>query len=148
MKITFIAKMRTKLRKYIQKWWYFKAAKIYGNHIHPTVRLSSTTSLDKTNPGGVFIDEYTYLAGEVIILAHDMCRELRTTTRIGKRCFIGARAIILPGVIIGDEVIIGSGAIVTKNIPSNCIVAGNPAKIIKLGIRTKNYGKLLKDETK
>ena len=47
---------------------------------------------------------------------------------------------------IGDEVIIGSGSVVTRDVPSNCIVAGNPAKIIKQGIHTLNYGILIRNE--
>ncbi len=47
------------------------------------------------------------------------------------------------GVTIGDEVIVGSGAIVTKDVPSNCIVAGNPARIIRRNIHTDNYGMLI-----
>ena len=46
------------------------------------------------------------------------------------------------GVTIGDEVIVGSNAIVTKDVPDNCIVAGNPAKIIKDGIHTKRFGQI------
>ena len=141
-------KGRQYIRRYLFKWLWFKAAKIHGNKIHPTVRLSRTTVLDKAWPGGVFVDEYTYFAGGVLVLAHDMCRSLRAETRIGKRCFIGANAIILPGVTIGDEVIVGSGAVVTKDVPSNSIVAGNPAKIIKEGIHTNNYGFIIEDEVK
>jgi len=77
------------------------------------------------------------------IFCHDFSRSLKTDTYIGKRCFIGANAIIMPGVTVGNESIIGSGAIVTKDVPSNSIVAGNPAKIIKEGIRTKRFGQLL-----
>lgn len=80
------------------------------------------------------------------MLAHDMCRRLKTTTKIGRSCFIGANAIILPGVTIGDEVVVGSGAVVTKNVPSNCIVAGNPARIIKQGIHTTKYGMIVDNE--
>ncbi|MGO8183047.1 acyltransferase, partial [Rhizobium leguminosarum] len=50
-------------------------------------------------------------------------------TRIGKRCFVCARSIILPGVEIGDECVIGSGSVVTKNVPPRSLVAGNPANI-------------------
>jgi maltose O-acetyltransferase len=50
---------------------------------------------------------------------------------IGNNVQIGAGAIILSGIEIGDNVIIGAGSVVTKNIESNCIIAGNPAKIIK-----------------
>lgn len=52
-------------------------------------------------------------------------------TIIGKNVWIGARAIILPGIKIGDHSIIGAGAVVTKDIPANVIVGGVPAKIIK-----------------
>lgn len=51
----------------------------------------------------------------------------------------------MPGITIGDEVVVGSGAVVTKDVPSNSIVAGNPAKIIKQGIHTKNYGKIIEE---
>ena len=51
--------------------------------------------------------------------------------KIGRNCWIGEKVTILPGVTIGDNVIIGAGSIVTKSIGSNLIVAGNPAKIIK-----------------
>ena len=48
----------------------------------------------------------------------------------GKNCWLGANSVILPGVTLGDNVIVGAGAVVTKSFPSNCVVAGNPAKII------------------
>ncbi len=50
---------------------------------------------------------------------------------IGNNVYIGAGAVIMNPVNIGDNVIIGAGSVVTKDIPSNCIVAGNPAKIIR-----------------
>jgi acetyltransferase-like isoleucine patch superfamily enzyme len=50
---------------------------------------------------------------------------------IKKGCWIGANAIILPGVTIGENTVIGAGSIVTKSIPSKVVAAGNPAKIIK-----------------
>lgn len=51
---------------------------------------------------------------------------------IGDNCYIGTGATILGPVTIGDNVTIGAGAVVTKDIPSNVVVAGNPAKIIKV----------------
>lgn len=51
----------------------------------------------------------------------------------------------MAGIKMGDEVIVGSGAIVTKDVPSNCIVAGNPARIIKTGIQTVKFGQLKKE---
>ncbi len=52
---------------------------------------------------------------------------------VGKDVFVGARALILPGVSIGERAVIGAGAVVTKDVASDTIVAGNPAKLI--GIR-------------
>jgi len=49
--------------------------------------------------------------------------------RIGREVFIGARAIILKGVTIGDRAIIGAGAVVTRDVPANCVAAGNPASV-------------------
>jgi maltose O-acetyltransferase len=51
--------------------------------------------------------------------------------RIGNECFFGASVIVVPGVTIGDNVVVGAGSVVTKDIPSNTIVCGNPAKPIK-----------------
>ncbi|EIG6183874.1 N-acetyltransferase, partial [Escherichia coli] len=53
------------------------------------------------------------------------------TIHIKKNASIGANATILPGIIIGENSIIGAGSVVTKDIPDNVIVAGNPAKIIR-----------------
>lgn len=55
----------------------------------------------------------------------------RKEVSIGKYVWIGANAIILPGVTIGDGAVIGAGAVVTKNIPKNAVAVGNPAKILR-----------------
>ena len=116
---------------------------LYGMHIDKTARISYGTKLDKTHPKGIHIGEESYIASGAIVFTHDFSRSLHKDTYIGKRCFIGANAIIMCGVKIGDEVIVGSGAIVTKDVPNNCIVAGNPARILKEGINTTKYGKLI-----
>jgi carbonic anhydrase/acetyltransferase-like protein (isoleucine patch superfamily) len=51
---------------------------------------------------------------------------------IGKRCWIGANAVILPGVQLGDDVIIGAGAVVTKSFPSGSVIAGVPAQVVSV----------------
>ncbi len=50
---------------------------------------------------------------------------------IGKNSFIGARAMILPGVSIGDQAIVGAMSVVSKDVPDHHVVAGNPAKNIE-----------------
>lgn len=120
---------------------------IKGMHISKKSRISWRIYLDKANPRGIYIDDESYLASGVTVLAHDFARLTgRMKTIIGKRCFIGVNAIIMPGVVIGDEVVVGAGSVVTKDIPSNCIVAGNPARIIKTGINTGPFGYILQNE--
>jgi acetyltransferase-like isoleucine patch superfamily enzyme len=121
---------------------------LYGMRIHPTARVSFKAKLDKTNPKMIIIGEYTYITFDSIILSHDFASGLHggrfsKPTRIGDRCFIGCGAIILPGVVIGSEVIVGAGSVVTKDVPGNCIIAGNPAKIVRENIKTKPYGILV-----
>lgn len=69
----------------------------------------------------------------VTVLAHDAStKKIIGYTKIGKvsigsNVFVGAGTIILPGVTIGDDVIIGAGSVVAKDVPTNSVVAGNPA---------------------
>lgn len=102
--------------------------------IDPSAQFSLSAKLDFTNPKGVHIGAQTYVAFDAAILTHDLTRGLYCDTWIGKRCFIGARSIILPGVTIGDECVIGSGSVVTRDIPPRSLVGGNPARIIRSDI--------------
>jgi acetyltransferase-like isoleucine patch superfamily enzyme len=114
--------------------------RILGMDIGENVRISLRAKLDFTNPRGIHIGDGTCVTFDAVIFAHDMCRLLHTDTYIGKNCFIGVQSIIMPGVRIGDYCIIGSGAVVTADVPSGSIVAGNPAKVIRSGIKTVAYG--------
>lgn len=53
--------------------------------------------------------------------------------RLCNNCYIGASAIILPGITIGERAIVGAGAVVTKNVPEGATVVGSPAKILRIG---------------
>jgi acetyltransferase-like isoleucine patch superfamily enzyme len=124
-----------------------RLARFRGFDIHPTVILERKLHLDRLYPAGVHIDEHCLIASGVTILSHDHCKRVDghpflLDTYIGKRCFIAVNATILPGVHIGDEVIVGAGAVVAKNVPSNVIVAGNPATIIREHIRMNDSAEL------
>ncbi|MFD2514326.1 acyltransferase [Pontibacter locisalis] len=112
--------------------------------IHKSCRISLRARLDKTYPKGIHIGERSYVAAGAVILSHDFTRNIHCDTFIGKSCFIGINAIVLPGLRIGDNVIVGSGTVITKDVPANSIVAGNPGRIIKSGIGTKRFGQLAK----
>ena len=59
------------------------------------------------------------------------CVEWAEPVTIGNNVWIGGSATICPGVTIGDNVVVGAGSVVTRDIPSDVVVAGNPARIIK-----------------
>jgi len=119
--------------------------RIKGYDIPYSAIIEGSAVLDKLYPEGVHIGANTLVAGGVTILSHDHCKRVGNNqpflvdTFIGENCFIAVGAIILPGINIGNEVIVGAGAVVTKDVPSNCVVAGNPAKIIRRNIKMNNF---------
>ena len=105
--------------------------------------ISRKARLDRAvNPKGVHIGDGTWVLAGAGILTHDACRSLKADTYVGSNCVIGIRSLIMPGVTVGESTVVAACSVVTKNIPSHCIVAGNPARVIKTGIIVKN-GKIV-----
>ena len=92
--------------------------------------------LDPAHCWLITIGDNVTMAPRVHILAHDAStKEFLNYTKIGRvnignNVFIGAESVVLPNVTIGDNVVIGANSTVTKDIPSNSVYAGNPAKFI------------------
>lgn len=114
--------------------------KVYHMHISSSAIISPFCFLDKTYPQGIYIGNKSFITRGTVVLSHDFCRSFCCTTKIGNNVFIGVNSVIMPGVVIGDNVIIGSASVVTENIPSNCIAAGNPCRVIKTGVAITDYG--------
>lgn len=120
--------------------------KIWDMDLDPTCTFSLSARFDKTYPRGMHVGAETLIAFDVALLSHDMTRGLYLHTRIGRRCFIGARSVILPGITIGDESVVAAGSVVTKDVPPRSIVAGNPAQVIRSDIKVGPYGRFVNSE--
>ena len=106
----------------------------FGNMVYANYHL---TCVDDTH---IYVGDYTMFGPNVTIATagHPILPELREQlyqynmpVHIGRNCWIGAGAVILPGVTIGDNSVIGAGSVVTKDIPSHVIAAGVPCKVIR-----------------
>ncbi|WP_304411938.1 DapH/DapD/GlmU-related protein [Erythrobacter sp. SD-21] len=106
-------------------------------------RISLKARLDFTNPRGIHIGRETIVTPMAQIFTHDFVKARHVDTHIGSHCFIGAGSIILPGIRIGDHCIVAAGSVVTSDVPDRSLVAGNPARVVKSGIRTGHFGMLV-----
>lgn len=133
--------------------WVGKSIVFYhrlrGCDIGNNCKISKSAIIDRAHPKGVHIGDNTRVLIEAMILAHDYSRgaldgyNMWCDTYIGKNCVIGGRAMIMPGVKIGDHVYVGGGSVVTRSIPDHCIVAGNPAKIVRTGTIISDGGQIM-----
>lgn len=131
---------------YIEAPFY---ANFGGHHCHFGRNVYANYNLTCVDDTHIYIGDYTMLGPNVTIATagHPILPELRKKglqynmpVRIGTNCWIGAGVIIMPGVTIGDHVVIGAGSIVTKDIPSNVVAVGNPCKVMReVGEHDRKY---------
>lgn len=110
----------------------------YGKNLHIGKNVFINSGCCFQDQGGIFIGDGCLIGHQVVIatLNHDLNPDTRASmtpkkVTIGKSVWVGSHATILPGVNIGDGSIVAAGAVVSKDVPERCIVAGVPAKIIK-----------------
>ncbi len=115
----------------------------FGNHVYCNFGV---TMVDDTH---IYVGDHTMFGPNVVIATagHPLLPELREKAyqynmpvHIGKNCWIGAGVMIVPGITIGDNVVVGAGSVVTKDLPSNVIAVGNPCRVLReVGEHDKEY---------
>ncbi|WP_042147819.1 sugar O-acetyltransferase [Paucisalibacillus sp. EB02] len=110
----------------------------FGKNITIGKNVFFNTGCSFQDRGGITVGNGSMIGMNVTIatLNHGLPLETRNTTSpspvvIGENVWIGSNATILPGVTIGDNSVVAAGAVVTKDVPENTVVAGVPAKVIK-----------------
>lgn len=111
-----------------------------GKHCHFGKNVYANFNLTLVDDTHIYVGDYTMLAPNVVIATagHPILPELREKAyqynmpvHIGRNCWIGAGALIMPGVTIGDNTVIGAGSVVTKDIPANVVAVGNPCRVLR-----------------
>ena len=120
-----------------------------GKHVHFGKCVYGNFNLTLVDDTHIYVGDYTMMGPNVTIATagHPILPELReqqyqynAPVHIGKCCWIGAGAIILPGVTIGDNVVVGAGSVVTQDLPSNVVAVGNPCRVLRpVGQRDREY---------
>ncbi len=120
-----------------------------GGHVHFGKAVYANFNLTMVDDTHIYVGDYTMIGPNVTIATagHPILPELREKgyqynmpVHIGRNCWLGAGVIILPGITIGDNVVIGAGSVVTKDIPSNVVAVGNPCHILReVNERDKEY---------
>lgn len=120
-----------------------------GKHVHFGKNIYTNFNLTLVDDTHIYVGDYTMIGPNVTVATagHPILPELReqgyqynAPVHIGKNCWIGAGALIMPGVSVGDNTVIGAGSVVTKNIPANVVAVGNPCRVLReIGERDREY---------
>ena len=106
----------------------------FGKNVYANFNL---TLVDDTH---IYVGDCTMFGPNVTVATagHPILPQLRAqgyqynaSVHIGKNCWIGAGAILLPGVTLGDNVVVGAGSVVTRDLPDNVVAVGNPCRVLR-----------------
>lgn len=120
-----------------------------GKHCHFGDCVYANFNLTLVDDTHIYIGSNTMIGPNVTIATagHPILPELReqayqfnAPVHIGKNCWLGAGVIVLPGITIGDNSVIGAGSVVTKDIPENVVAVGNPCRVLReIGEKDRKY---------
>ncbi len=120
-----------------------------GKHVHFGKNIYANFNLTLVDDTHIYVGDYTMFGPNVTVASagHPILPELRKQAyqynmpvHIGRNCWLGAGVIVLPGITIGDNTVVGAGSVVTKDLPSNVVAVGNPCHVLReINERDKEY---------
>lgn len=120
-----------------------------GKNVHFGKKVYANFNLTLVDDIEIFVGDCTMIGPNVTIATagHPILPKLREEgyqynlpVHIGRNCWLGSGVIILPGVTVGDNSVIGAGSVVTRDIPANSVAVGNPCRVMReIGERDKKY---------
>ena len=120
-----------------------------GHHVHFGKNVYGNFGLTLVDDTHIYVGDGTMFGPHVTIATagHPIDPTLRARAlqynapvRIGKNCWLGAGVIVLPGVTIGDNTVVGAGSVVTKDLPANVVAVGNPCRVLRtIGEHDRRY---------
>ncbi len=120
-----------------------------GKHVHFGKNIYANFGLTLVDDTHIYVGDRTKFGPNVVIATagHPILPELRQhglqynmPVHIGSNCWLGAGVLVLPGVTIGDNSVIGAGSVVTRDIPANVVAVGNPCKVLRpIGDRDREF---------
>jgi galactoside O-acetyltransferase len=120
-----------------------------GKHVHFGKGVYANFNLTLVDDTHIYVGDYTMFGPNVTVATagHPILPELREKAyqfnmpvHIGRNCWLGAGVVVLPGVTIGDNTVIGAGSVVTKDIPANVVAVGNPCRVLRpIGEKAREY---------
>ena len=120
-----------------------------GKHVHMGKNVYANFNLTLVDDAHIYISDDCMIGPNTVIATagHPIDPELRAKVtqynmdvHIGKNVWLGAGVVVMPGVTIGDNSVIGAGSIVTKDIPANVVAVGNPCRVMReIGEKDKKY---------
>ena len=120
-----------------------------GHFVHFGKNIYANFNLTLVDDTHIYVGDATMFGPNVTIATagHPILPELREQAyqynmpvHIGKNCWLGAGVIVMPGVTIGDNTVIGAGSVVTKDIPANVVAVGNPCRVMReIGEHDRKY---------
>ncbi|MCD8342634.1 MAG: sugar O-acetyltransferase [Clostridiales bacterium] len=111
-----------------------------GHHVHFGRDIYANFNLTLVDDTHIYVGDCTMFGPNVTVATagHPILPELReqglqynAPVHIGRNCWLGAGVIVLPGVTIGDNTVVGAGSVVTKDLPANVVAVGNPCRVLR-----------------